>query len=119
MAIFPNMVGAHARVAVTIPDNTGTGANLLALMRAAGYAGPDTCAVRILPSVPVGTDRLAFVVANPRPNGANIAAADFATHGQYVSPGLAYDIPSDADARMSYVRSAAAATVPAVVLVCW
>jgi len=119
MAIFPNVVGAEWRGAVTIPNNAGTGSRLLDLMRAAGYDGPDACAVKVLARVPDGTDRSAFVIASRRPNAAAISSTDFTTHGQHVAAGTEYAEPVDRDASESYVRSTGASTVSAIVLAAW
>lgn len=104
------------RIAITIPANTGNGSTIAALLAAAGYAGPTPIAVKIVGKAPnAETDRAAFVVASPRP-GAAIATADYTTHGQYVPAGELYYTESDTDVQ-SYVRSASASTVSALVLV--
>lgn len=120
MAIFPNMVGAIWRSQVTIPGNAGTGANLLALLRAAGYQGPDACAVKLAGKLADGvTDRPGFLVASPRTPGVAVVAADFATHGQPVASGIEYAEPCDMDAKVSSVRSLTASTIAAQAVVVW
>jgi hypothetical protein len=120
MAIFPNMVGAVWRGRITIPNNTGTGSRLLDLLRAAGYPGPDACAVKVAAKLSDGTtDRPAFTAATPRANGAAIATADFTTHGQPVAAGVEYAEPSDADGSTTFVRSLSGSTIAAQCVVCW
>lgn len=119
MAIFPNMVGHIWRGRVTIPNNTGTGANLLALLRAAGYPGPDACAVKLAAKLADATTaRGAFVAAQPR-EGAAIQATDFTTHGEPIAEGVEYAEPCDRDAILTSVRAAASDPVLAQATVVW
>lgn len=118
MAIFPNVVGSIFRAGVTIPSDAGTGAALLPLLRAAGYRGPDACAIKVCAKLVDGvTDRPAFLAATSRGNGAAIVAADFTTHGQPVAAGAEYAEPCDTDAALTAVRSLTGATIAAQVVV--
>lgn len=119
MAIFPCVVGIIWRAQLTIPSNAGTGAKLLTLLRAAGYLGPDTCAIKVCAKLVDGTtDRPAFLVASPRLAGTAVVAGDFTSHGQPVAAGVDYDEPADTDVD-SYVRSLSASTIAAQVVVVW
>lgn len=119
MAIFPNMVGNVWRGQITIPSNAGTGANVLALMRTAGYRGPASVAVKLLGATAAGASRAAFGVATPRADASAVVATDFTTHGQTVLAGADYFEPSDGDAAISSVRSLDGSTVAAQVVACW
>jgi len=117
MAIFPNVVGAIFRAQVTIPSNAGTGGAILPLLRAAGYLGPDACAIKVCAKLVDGvTDRPAFLVATARGNGVAVVAADFTTHGQPVAAGVDYAEPCDTDASSSF-RSLTAGAIAAQVVV--
>ena len=107
------------RYAITIPDNTGNGSTILALLQAQGFQGSRCHGVIIRPYVPgvSGAQRAAFVAACPRVTGGTIASTDFTTHGDYVAAGEAYYTPADADSSDTYVRSASGSTVSALAIV--
>ena len=104
------------RVAITIPDNTGTGNTFRALALAAGATLPIECTFSIDKNIPgvAGTARAAFVVATPRPATA-IATTDFTTHGQFIASGANYDSTQSGDIE-NYVRANAGSTITALLI---
>jgi hypothetical protein len=108
------ITGSNLRVRVTIPQ---AGATLESVLRAAlpGESIDRVLTVLILGTLPDGTDRAAFTVADPRP-GAGIQASDYTTHGQAVRVGEDYTSPSAGDLD-SYVK--AAADTPAIAVLFW
>lgn len=119
MAIFPNMIGNIWRGRIAIPAAADAGTTFLALLRTAGYPGPDSCALKVLGIDAAGASRAAMSVATPRTSASAITATDFTTHGQPVLAGVDYYEPSDGDAAQSYVRALAGATFNAQCVVCW
>jgi hypothetical protein len=119
MAIFPNMIGNIWRGRIAIPAAAAAGTTFLALLKAAGYTGPDSCALKVLGVDAAGAARAALSVATPRAAGVAIAATDFSTHGQAVLVGSDYYEPSDGDAALSYVRALSGAAFDAQCVVCW
>ncbi len=120
MSLFNTQVKSLRRFGITIPDNTGTGSTLLALLQAAGYTGDRVSAVMLsgYQAGSGGTQRAAFVAANARVGtGTAIATTDFTTHGEYIAAGSPYYMPAEDDASLTYVRSASGSTVPAVATV--
>lgn len=107
------------RYAITIPDNTGNGSTLLALLQAAGFRGDRCNGVIIRPYAPGvgGAQRAAFVAASPRITNGAITGTDFTTHGDYYAAGEVYYLPADADSTDTYLRSASGSTVSALAVV--
>lgn len=105
------------RYAITIPDNTGNGTTIDALLTTAGYLG-ERAAVYIDGIAPGigGASRAAFMAANARPSAA-IAAADFTTHGLYVPAGASYYFPIETDVLNTYLRSLTGSTFTALAYV--
>lgn len=109
-----SITGGNLRIGVTIPQ---AGARISELVRAAApEATADPLTFLILGRTPAGTDRGAFVVADPRP-GASIQEADYTLHGQFVDSGEDYTSPAAGDLD-SYARGMAA-DVPAVIVLFW
>lgn len=99
------------------PSIPQAGATLDAILRAA-LPGQDigrVLTVLILGTLPDGTARAAFTVADPRP-GASIQASDYTTHGQLVQVGEDYTSPSAGDLD-SYVK--AGVDSPAIAVLFW
>ena len=120
MSIAVTILSDVRRFAISIPDSsvTAAGANLLTLLKAQGYDGPDKCVVSISGyQANSSSQRAAFVAAAGRP-GAAVVAADFTTHGVYIAAGDEYSVACDKDASLTSLRSSAGgAPVPAVATV--
>lgn len=99
--------------AITIPDNTGNGSTLRALLLAGGYQGESPLAIKVLGLVPAGTNRGAIVFATPRQPDAAITGTDYSSHGEAVAAGVDWYEPID-NAADVYVRSASGSTVTTV-----
>jgi hypothetical protein len=107
-------------VAITIPNNSGTGSLLSELVANALGAGMPSGVQQIQvhskqPGSTSATDRVAFMAATNRP-GAAIVAGDFTSHGYPVAAGEAYAVPSE-KLGSTYVRSMDASTVSALAIV--
>lgn len=104
------------KVAITIPANTANSGKGSLLSDLIGNVGRATTNIRIAANQPaVVTNRAAFLTASPRP-GAEIAATDFTTHGEYHAAGVAWEEASDA-ADQLYVRSNDTNSVAALAIV--
>lgn len=120
MSLSITVLSNVRRFGISIPDSTATpaGTNLLSLLKAQGYDGPDACVVAISGyQANSSSQRAAFAAASGRA-GAAVVAGDFTTHGVYIAAGDEYTVACDRDAALTSVRSfAGGAAVPAVVTV--
>ncbi len=122
--MFLTQISGHFMTyGITIPDNTGTGNTLAALLKAAGMPdyvqGQRPAVIYLDPKLAgvSGTDRPAMLVTMPRIDAAGalsaIAGTDFTTHGRLVAAGVEWYEPANL-ALNAYVRSNSASSISAL-----